>query len=100
MEAFNVNVPHGWSISIPREEERVCSYTGYHTCIYPKCFLFGIRLPFMEFQKKVFDYFWLAPSMIMSNSWKIMVAFEALYVEVLVRPTTRLFRHFYQPKKS
>ena len=29
-----------------------------------------------------------------------MVAFEALCVEVVVQPTARLFRHFYQPKKS
>ena len=57
VEAFNIKVPHGWSISIPREEDRVCSYTGYHTCIYPKCFLFGMRLPFSEFQKEVFDHF-------------------------------------------
>ena len=42
VEAFNVKDPHGWSISIPREDERVCSYQGYKTCIYPKCFLFGM----------------------------------------------------------
>ena len=100
VEAFKVRVPHGWVVSIPMEEERVCTYRGYRTCIYPKCFLFGMRLPFSEFQKEVFDYFRLAPSMIMPNSWKIMVAFEALCVEVVVRPTARLFRHFYQPKKS
>ena len=100
VEAFNVKVPHGWSISIPREDERVCSYQGYRTCIYPKCFLFGMQLPFTEFQKEAFDHFRPAPSMIMPNSWKIMVAFEALCVEVVVRPTSRLFRHFYQPKKS
>ena len=49
VEAFNVKVPHEWSISIPREAERVCSYTGYKTYIYPKCFLFGMQLPFTEF---------------------------------------------------
>ena len=38
--------------------------------------------------------------MIMPNSWKIMVAFKALCVEVVVRPAAWLFRHFYQPKKS
>ena len=38
--------------------------------------------------------------MIMPNSWKIMVAFETLCVEVVVRPTARLFIYFYQPKKS
>ena len=80
VEAFNVRVPYEWSISIPKEEDRVCSYTGYHTCIYPKCFLFGMQLPFSEFQKEVFDHFRLAPSMIMPNSWKIMVTFEALCV--------------------
>ena len=86
VEAFNVKVPHEWSISIPREEERVCSYMGYKTYIYPRYFLFGMRLPFSKFQKEVFDYFRLAPSMIMLNSRKIMVAFEALCVEVVVKP--------------
>ena len=84
VEAFKVKVPHGWTVSIPREEDRVCSYRGYRTCVYLKCFLFGMRLPFSEFQKEVFDHFRLAPSMIMPNSWKIMVAFEALCVEVVV----------------
>ena len=87
VEEFNVKIPHGWSISIPKEDERVCSYQSYRTYIYPKCFLFGMQLPFTKFQKEVFDYFRLAPSMIMLNSWKIMVAFEALCVEVVVRPT-------------
>ena len=59
-----------------------------------------MRLPFSESQKEVFNYFRLAPSMIMPNSWKIMLAFEALCVEVVVRPTARLFRHIYQLKKS
>ena len=68
VEAFNIRVPHGWTVSIPKEEDRVCSYTGYQTCVYPKCFLFGMRLPFSEFQKEVFDHFRLAPSMIMPNS--------------------------------
>ena len=90
VEAFKVRVPHGGSVSIPKEEDRVCSYMGYRTCVYPKCFLFGMWLPFSEFQKEVFDHFRLAPSMIMPNSWKIMVAFEALCVEVVVRPTARL----------
>ena len=49
VEAFNVKVPYGWSSSIPREGERVCSNMGYKTCIYPKCFLFSMRLPFLEF---------------------------------------------------
>ena len=59
-----------------------------------------MRLPFTEFQKEVFDYFRLVPSMIMPNLWKTMVAFEALCLEVVVRPIARIFRYFYQPKKS
>ena len=52
VEAFKVKVPHGWSVSIPKEEDRVCSYTGYRTCIYLKCLLFRMRLLFSEFQRK------------------------------------------------
>ena len=57
-----------------------------------------MRLPFNKFQKEIFNYFRIAPSMLTPNSWRILVYFEAICVQVIRKPTARSFHYFFQLK--
>lgn len=95
---FKIKVPSGWSMKLPEEDDRVCLYRDNNFAIYPECFWYGMRLPFNEFQKEVFNFFRVAPSMLTPNSWRILVCFEAICVQIIRRPTARSFHFFFQLK--
>ena len=94
VETYKVKVPTGWMISIPTEMERVCLYDFNKMGLYLDAFQYGMRLPFNPFIKDIFDYFYIAPSQITPNSWRILRAFEAICFHLETRPTARAF-HFY-----
>ena len=50
-----------------------------------------MRLSFNPFIKDVLNYFFIAPSQITPNNWRILRAFEAICFHLCNRPTTRAF---------
>ena len=53
---------------------------------------------FHEFQVRLTNYFRVTPTQLLPNSWRIIVAFEALCLHLHLRPTPTLFHQFYTVK--
>ena len=100
VQKYDVKVPSGWTLSVPTDLERVCLYDFNRTALYPDAFHYGMRLPFNPFVKDVFNYFFIAPSQITPNSWRVLRVFEAIYYQVHCRPTARSFHYFFNIKRG
>ena len=75
---FVVEAYNGWMVSIALEHKRVCLYTQNYFSLYLESFFFRMRLPFNPYVKDIFNQFWLAPSQITLNNWRIIVVFEVI----------------------
>mgnify|MGYP004636412235 CR=1 FL=1 len=87
-------------VSIPTDLERICLYRFNKMGLYPDAFQYGMRLHFNPFIKDVFNYFFIAPSQITSNSWRILRAFEAICIHLEECPTARAFHYYLCIKKG
>ena len=68
--------------------------------LYPDAFQYGMRLPFNPFIKNIFNYFFIAPSQITPNSWRILRAFEAICIHLRERPIAQAFHYYFCIKKG
>ena len=59
-----------------------------------------MRLPFYPFIKDVLNYFFIAPSQITPNNWRILRAFEAIFFHLRSRPTARAFHYYFCIKRG
>ena len=65
------NLPNkweGWRVEVPTSEDRVYSCTPDRFTPYEKPFEFGFRVPLMEFQVKLKNYFSVTPAQLLPNS--------------------------------
>ena len=90
--------PEGWRIEVPTSKDRAPSCTPDRFALYEKSFEFGFRVPLTEFQVRLTNYFRVTPAQLLPNSWRIIVAFEALCLHLYLRPTSTLFHQFYTVK--
>lgn len=65
--------PARWDIKISKEDDCVLLLSWTYLGIYIRYFEFRMRLPFTNFQKRVFNYFWLAYGQILWNSWRLLM---------------------------
>ena len=97
--AYDIKVPSGWMVSIPEENNWVCLYQYNKFALYLEAFKFEIRLSFNTYVKDIFNYFRLAPSQITPNSWRIIIAFEAICFHLDSHPTAQAFHYFFYLKR-
>ena len=100
VETYRVKVPTGWMISIPTEYKRVCLFEFNKMGFYLDAFQYGMRLPFNRFIKDIFNYFFIAPSQITLNNWRILRAFEAICFHLGSHPTAQAFYYYFCIKRG
>ena len=83
--------PEGWRVEVPTSEDRASSCTSSRFVLYEKPFEFEFRVPLTKFQVKLTDYFRVTLAQLLPNSWRIIVAFEALCFHLHLRLTLTLF---------
>lgn len=87
--------PREWKIFRPLKTDRIPLLKLRKFALYLKPFEFKLRMPFSNFQKRVLKYFMLAPSVLLPNSWRLLMAFKALYKTLVIRPTPSLLWRYY-----
>jgi len=83
----------GWEVVLSTTSDRVCStYENHVFPMYEVVFKdMGFKLPFSDFQRKVFRWTKLSPSQIHPNSYAFMRAFELVCQYLRVPPFKNVF---------
>ena len=58
-----------------------------------------LKFPIQEFMVEVLNDYKIAPSQLVPNSWRILVAFFISCKMMVIKPTLRMFRFFYCLKR-
>ena len=98
INTFLLKKPHGWRVSLPQQDNGVCLLPEGKISLYEKLFDFGFRVPLSDFQIRVTNFFRVCLAQLLPNSWRLLVAFKALYLTLKVRPIPILFRRYYPVK--